>query len=380
MKILALDPFLGGSHKSFLSGLKQYSSHTVIPLTMSDKFWHWRLHGGAVTLAERSHDIPDDIDLILASSMTNMPAFIALTNPRFASTPTIMYMHENQLTIPLPEGKERDQTYCYINYVSMLSADLLVFSSQFHFESMMVELPRFLRTFPDHQNLPSVDRIAEKSIVLHPGLHLKAHHKFDPIRTKNANPIILWNQRWESDRNPTAFFRMMDRLDDSGCAFDLILAGDQTSEKPKELEKIWKKYGDRILHYGFVDDFDTYSTLLHRADIVVSTSSYEFFCTAVMEAVYCGCHPLLPDGLTYTELIPQPLREPLLHASVIYKDEDDLFKKLRRLLRAEVRTLPLASLRNINAHLDWSRHILEYDELFERTVENFRRREKSRRS
>jgi hypothetical protein len=65
---------------------------------------------------------------------------------------------------------------------------------------------------------------------------------------------------------------------------------------------------------------------------------------------------------------------------VIYKDEDDLFKKLRRLLRAEVRTLPLASLRNINAHLDWSRHILEYDELFERTVENFRRREKSRRS
>ncbi|KPQ00590.1 MAG: Glycosyltransferase [Bacteroidetes bacterium HLUCCA01] len=368
MKILALDPFLGGSHKSFLDGIQRYSSHSIIPLTMSDKFMRWRLHGGAVTLAERSVDVTDQIDLLLVSSMTNLPAFIALTNPRFAHVPTLMYMHENQLTLPLPEGKQRDTTFCYINYLSMLAADQLVFSSQFHYDSLMVELPRFLRTFPDHQNLPSVERIAAKSIILHPGLHLNEHKRFDAVRTHLHTPVILWNQRWEYDRNPSLFFKMMDRLDDSGCDFNLILAGDATTEQPREVDKIWKRYGNRILHYGYVDDFERYSTLLHQADIVVSTASYEFFCSAVMEAVYCGCHPLLPSGLTYPELVPQSLREPLLHAPVFYDNEDDLFKKLRKLLNGESRPLPLASLRNINAHLDWSQHILEFDELFDRVV------------
>jgi glycosyltransferase involved in cell wall biosynthesis len=365
LNILALDPYMGGSHKSFLEGLVTWSSHRIIPLTMSDKFMRWRLHGGAVTLAERSRDIPDDIDLLLVSSMTNLPAFIALTNPRFANVPSVLYMHENQLTIPLPAGKERDATFCYLNYLSMLAADQLVFSSQFHFDSLMLELPRFLRSLPDHQKLPSVDRIADKSIVLHPGLHLSAHKSYDKYRERNQRPVILWNQRWEYDRNPSMFFRMMDRLDDSGCLFDLILAGDATGEQPKELDKIWKRFGDRILHYGYVEDIERYSRLLHKADIVVSTASYEFFCTAIMEAVFCGCHPMLPNGLTYTELVPESLREPLLHAPVFYNNEDDLFRKLRKLVIGESRVLPLASLRNINKHLDWPNHIIEFDELFE---------------
>ena len=368
MNILALDPFLGGSHKSFLDGLKSYSEHNIIPLTMSDKFWRWKLHGGAVMLAERSREVSEDIDLLLVSSMTNLPAFIALTNPRFAHIPSVMYMHENQLTIPLPEGKERDLTFCYINYLSMLAADKLIFSSQFHFDSLMMELPRFLRELPDHQNLPSIDRISAKSTILHPGLHLKAHQQFDNERVKNPKPVILWNQRWEYDRNPAMFFRMMDRLDDSGCDFDLILAGDPTNEKPKELEKIWKRYGDRILHYGYADNFERYSKLLHKADIVISTASYEFFCSAVMEAVYCGCHPMLPSGLTYTELVPETLREPLLHASVFYDNEDDLFKKLRKLVLGDARPLPLSSLRNINSHLDWKQRVLDFDELFSALV------------
>lgn len=373
MNILALDPFLGGSHKSFLDGLKKYSRHTILPVTMSDKFWKWRLHGGAVTLAERSGEITDDIDLLLVSSMTNLPAFIALTNPRFAHIPSIMYMHENQLTIPLPEGSQRDQTFCYINYLSMLTADKLIFSSRFHFDSLMLELPRFLKNLPDHQNLPSIEKIEAKSEILHPGLHLRPHLQYDSERKLNPKPVILWNQRWEYDRNPTMFFRMVDRLDDSGCDFDLILAGDQTSEKPKELEKIWARYGERILHYGYVDDFEKYSKLLHKADIVISTASYEFFCTAIMEAIYCGCHPLLPSGLTYPELIPGHLREPLLHAPVFYNDEDDLFKKLRKLVTGELRSLPLSSLRNINNHLDWQKQIHRFDETFDEIVDKVKK-------
>lgn len=372
MNILFLEPFLGGSHKAFLEGLKERSRQTIIPVTMTDRHWRWRMNGGSVTLASKSNEVVEKIDLVLASSMTNLPAFIALTNPRFAHIPMVMYMHENQLTIPVPDGSERDQTFAYINYLSALSAQKLIFSSTFHYRSFMSELPLFLKGFADYSHEDSIGIIESKSIVMHPGLNLKEHDKTPDYRVDNERPVVLWNQRWEFDKNPAMFFRVMNRLDDSGCEFDLILAGDQLHEKPPEFKQIWKRYGKRILHYGYADNFELYSKLLHTGNIVVSTATYEFFCLAIMEAVYCGCHPFLPNGLTYPELVPESLREPLLHASVFYQNEDDLFRKLRSVLIGDTRPLPKSTLQGINRHLDWSIRVGKFDDLFEEIVSEYK--------
>ncbi|MEX0995170.1 MAG: DUF3524 domain-containing protein, partial [Balneolaceae bacterium] len=115
MKILAIEPYYSGSHRAFLKGLQENSAHKIIPLKLDYRRWKWRMHGDSVKLAEMSSHISEGIDLLLVSSMTNLPAFLALTNPRFAFTPKVMIMHENQLTQPMPEGEERDLTYCYIN-------------------------------------------------------------------------------------------------------------------------------------------------------------------------------------------------------------------------------------------------------------------------
>src|SRR5680860_315214 len=101
---------------------------------------------------------------------------MALTNPRFARVPKVMYMHENQFTQPMPEGEERDMTYCYINYLSMLTADRLIFSSEFHRRDFLKALPAFLENYPDDKHYTTIDRIAKKSMVLYPGLDL---HRFD---------------------------------------------------------------------------------------------------------------------------------------------------------------------------------------------------------
>lgn len=360
---------MGGSHKAFLEGLKENSRHTIIPVTMTDRHWRWRMNGGSVTLAAKSKQVEEDINLVLASSMTNLPAFIALTNPRFANVPFVMYMHENQLTMPVPENTDRDQTYAYINYLSALSAQRLIFSSGFHYDTFMSELPVFLKSFVDYSHEDSIRIIESKSIVMHPGLNLKEHDSTPDYRNRNERPVVVWNQRWEFDKNPAMFFRVMNRLDDSGCDFDLILAGDQLHEKPPEFKQIWKRYGKRILHYGYADNFELYSKLLHTGDIVVSTATYEFFCLAIMEAVYCGCHPFLPNSLTYPELIPASLHEPLLHASVFYQNEDDLFKKLKRVLTGDTKPLPKSTLQGINRHLDWSTRVDMFDTLFEQIVE-----------
>jgi len=365
MNILAVEPFYSGSHKAFLKGLQTHSHHKIIPVRLNYKGWKWRMHGDSVKLAEMTNHIEDEIDLLLVSSLTNLPAFLALTNPRFAYVPKIMYMHENQLSQPMPEGEERDITYCYINYLSMLSADKLIFSSEFHLNDLLNALPSFLDNFPDDKHFNTIDKIKEKSIVLYPGLNLSVFDIQQDIRSGNERPVIVWNQRWQFDRNPAMFFRVLNRLNDIDLEFDLILAGDSSHQKPEEFEKAWKRYGSHITHFGYVEDVERYSGLLHSGDIVVSTATYEFFCVAIMEAIYCGCHPLVPKRLHYPELIPDTLHYPLLHAPVLYETEDELFKYMKGLLTGETKPLPKASLQNINKHLDWPRKINEYDDLFE---------------
>jgi len=374
MKVLALEPYYGGSHRAFLEGLEAYSSHEFHSITMTARFWKWRMQGGAVTLARKAEQAWKDgfrPDLIFATDMVNLPAFLSLTRDKFAHTPVILFLHENQLTYPMREGESRDFTYAYINYLSCLVADRVVFNSHFHHSQFLESLPELLRLFPDYTHFQTVRAIARKSSVLHLGIRLREHDRFSKEYPQPKwgpgmkPPVILWNQRWEYDKNPTAFFRLMNRLDDVGCRFRLILAGEHFEEQPEEFDQAFQRYADRILHYGYAEDFEEYSRLLHRSNIIVSTSIHEFFGIAIMEAIYCGCHPLLPNRLTYPELIPEHLHRPLLHAPVLYESEDELFEILASVLKGDQRPLPPETLKGIPEHLDWNRHAAEFDALFE---------------
>lgn len=378
MKILALEPYFGGSHKAFLNGLVDNSRHEIRTITMADRFWKWRMQGGAVTLARKAMEYRNngfDPDLVLATDMVNLPAFLSLTRPHFSSTPVVLYFHENQLTYPLPDDESRDYTYGYINYLSCLAADRSVFNSQFHYDGFTGALPELLRLFPDYTHLETVQQIRDHSEVLHLGIDLESldNPRFSYLRpqaweTMRDGPVILWNQRWEYDKNPEQFFRVMNRLDDAGCSFRLILAGEHFEEQPYEFEQAWQRYGSRILHYGYAEDREQYSRLLHQADIVVSTALHEFFGIAIMEAIYCGCHPVLPDRLTYPELVPENLHRPLLHAPVLYDEEEELFEVLRKLLEGDERPLPAEKLRQIPRNLDWKVKGQSYDKLFDRVA------------
>lgn len=376
MNVLVLEPWYGGSHRNFVDGFIGHSRHSCRSLTMSARFWKWRMQGGAVTLVRKTEELLESgfaPDVIFASDMVNLPAYLSLMRRRLGDVPAVLYLHENQLTYPLPPETQRDLTYAYINYMSCLAADRVVFNSSFHFESFHDALPGLLRVFPDYTHLNSVQKIRERSTVLHLGIDLAAHDAYRNERCGgrtqgNPPPIVLWNQRWEYDKDPAAFFRVMNRLDDSGARFRLLLAGEHFESQPKEFERAFERYAERILHYGYAEDFQEYSRLLHRADIVVSTARHEFFGIAMMEAIYCGCHPLLPNRLSYPELIPESLHRPLLHAPCLYEDEDDLFRILQRILSGDDRLLPVEALRSIPSALDWRSHVEHFDDLLEESV------------
>ncbi|MGQ9548036.1 MAG: tRNA-queuosine alpha-mannosyltransferase domain-containing protein, partial [Roseiflexus sp.] len=131
MHILWLDAFHGGSHAAVSQGFARHSRHTVTLLTLSPAGgWRWRMRGAAITFAREVHRRSLlHVDLIVATDMLDVATFLGLTRDRLANVPVALYMHENQLTYPLPPGRVRDLAFPWINYTSALAADAIFFNS-----------------------------------------------------------------------------------------------------------------------------------------------------------------------------------------------------------------------------------------------------------
>lgn len=150
--------------------------------------------------------------------------------------------------------------------------------------------------------------------VLYPGIEMQrlSEEETDaagdlPPRGSSP-PLILWNQRWEYDKDPETFFAALDRIDDRGIAFRLALAGESFRRQPDEFLAARERFRDRIVHFGYAER-RRYHALLQHADLVVSTAKHDFFGIAIVEAVAAGCFPVLPNALAYPEYIPEDSHE-----------------------------------------------------------------------
>ena len=137
MRILYIDPFYSGSHKQWIDSYKLYSKHTIDILSLPGRYWKWRMHGGAITLAKRFVENNKKYNLIIASDMLNLPLFISLCRKEINNTKIVTYFHENQILyskVPanLDEQLNRDLHYAFINYTSSLVSDINLFNSNYH--------------------------------------------------------------------------------------------------------------------------------------------------------------------------------------------------------------------------------------------------------
>jgi glycosyltransferase involved in cell wall biosynthesis len=238
----------------------------------------------------------------------------------------------------------------------MLDCVHVFFNSEYHMEAFLEELPRLLKHFPDYNELWLVDALRARSQVLPLGLELRKLEGHRPDSSTRGQPLILWNHRWEYDKDPEAFFRAVYRLADDGLDFGLILLGESFRNWPEEFLEARQRLADRIVHFGYAEDAATYARLLWQADIVVSTALHEFFGAAVVEACYCGCLPILPHRLAYPELIPEQY-----HDVCLYQGFDELVARLRRAIsdREESREF---SLSQDMERFDWREMAVHYDD------------------
>jgi glycosyltransferase involved in cell wall biosynthesis len=337
---------------------------------MSGQFWKWRMQGGPLELAAQARLLlreGDRPDAILTTSMVNLPAFLALMRREIGTIPAALYMHENQLTYPPPPGSRRDLTYGMIQHLSTLAADRVYFNSAYHRDAWFDELPRLLKHFPDYTHLETVESARAKSSVLPVGCELgrfDAYAVDADLEITSAGgvwaPLILWNQRWEYDKDPATMLRALHALAVEGQSFRVALAGESFRVQPAEFEEARERLGGRLVHYGYAEAEAEYAHLLWEADIVLSTAIHEFFGVSVVEAIYCGCLPVLPARLSYPELLP-----PDAHARCLYAGDDDLAAKLRAALADPVAP---SSLRAHVARFDWSHMAPRYDALIEELI------------
>jgi len=364
VNILLAEPYFTGSHKAWALGYQKYSRHHVEILSLSGNFWKWRMHGGAISLAKEFLSCEMQPEVLVASDMLDLTTFLALTRHKTARLPTAVYFHENQLTYPWsPMDRDvvqnRDHHYGFINYVTALAADVVLFNSQYHQDSFNTELKRFLMHFPDNRSTENVEIIAGKSLILPLGLDLSRFDEHKPVQRYSGKPLILWNHRWEFDKNPEEFFKALFVLAEKGLEFQVAVLGECFSQQPQAFTLAKDVLGNRMVQFGFVDNLQDYAAWLWHADILPVTSHQDFFGASIVEAIYCDCLPLLPKRLAYPNLIPQKF-----HDKVFYENFDDLVIRLEKAIGNAGRAHSL-NLRETICMYDWKEIVCQYDDLLE---------------
>lgn len=379
MHILLISPYHGGSHQAWAEGYRRYSAHMVELLALPAHFWKWRMHGGAVTLARRwlaagAGPLPD---LLLATDLLDLTTFLALTRQQTADIPAAVYMHENQLTYPLPDDPttgpmrrqlgERDRHYAFINYASMLAATRVFFNSHYHLTTFFDALTPFLRHYPEYNELDTVELLRGKSEVLPVGIDLRRLGAEPPNLEPAAPPLILWNQRLEYDKNPEQFIRVLNELAAEGIAFRIALCGERFGAPSQAWQEGVTALGARVIYDGYAND-ETYRRLLWEATLTFSTAHHEYFGISILEAIAAHTLPLLPNRLSYPEIIP-----PDFHAHCLYRGRDHLMARLRWALSRPAEAGAIARrLAAATAGYDWVALAPTYDQKLVAIVEGAR--------
>lgn len=270
-------------------------------LELPGRHFRWRIRGNPLSWLDQ---LPEETPaLILATSMVDLATLKGL-HPRLAAVPVIYYFHENQFAYPSSEQQHDSVDPQMVQLYGALAADRLLFNSAFNRRSFFNGIDALLQKLPDQipQNL--LPRLDPKSAILPVPIRSFAN------ANAHRNPqLILWNHRWEYDKNPQLFADALLRLKQTNQPFQLALLGERPSKKPAALLQIEQQLASHIVFNGRANKED-YQHYLQQAAMVVSTAIHEFQGLAILEAVSAGAVPLAPDDLCYPEQYPAMFRYP----------------------------------------------------------------------
>lgn len=305
MKILLLSGYDAASHKRWRDGLVSFcDSHDWTCLSLPPRFFNWRVRGNSLSWAfsERA-TLERDYDLLIVTSMVDLSALRGFV-PALSRLPTLMYFHENQFDYPLSKQKEALSPQALepqiLSLYGALCADQLLFNSNYNRQTFLDGAAALLNKLPDAVPPGLVEQLQARSTVLPVPLE---SHCYQSNLAVDGTLQILWNHRWEYDKGPERLLLLVNELLTFGVKFRLHVVGQQFRQQPKAFEQLNAKLraADCGGQWGYVESENEYRQLLRRCHIVLSTALHDFQGLSVLEAVACGCIPLLPNRQAYPE-------------------------------------------------------------------------------
>jgi len=342
-RVVVIEPYFGGSHRAFLRTLERGLKAEFSWFTLPARKWKWRMRMAAPYFARKFAQEPgtlQEADLILCSPFLDVAAFKGLLPSSRSIPPICLYFHENQFAYPVRQEDPRDFHFALTNLTSALAADRVAFNSLYNLDTFLEGAKGVLKLNYDMEFTEDIEKIAAKAEVIHPPLEFADIDQVGPPQ-RHRPPLIVWNHRWEHDKDPELFFKTLFELKESGIPFRLAVFGESFKRVPEIFWRAKELLKEEICHFGFVESRQRYLKELSAGDIVVSTAKHEFYGMAVIEAVRAGCRPLLPRRLSYPELFEQ---------AYLY-DEGELFSRLRALLLGE--SLWRQSPRDLTERFSW---------------------------
>lgn len=308
MRVLLLSAYDAESHRVWRQNLLAlFDEWQWTVLTLPARHFSWHMGGNALLWSQIDADqqnaaLYQDYDLILATSMVDIASLKGLC-PQLASTPCLLYFHENQFAYPQSEQQHSVVELQLQSIYAALASTRIAFNSRYNLDSFFDGVDSLLRRLPGR--LPAaniVQKLKAKSRVLPVPLEPVLPRQPSALKTSGLN--VVWNHRWEYDKAPDRLLEILKVLPkDLPLCFHVV--GQRFRQCPQVMDEIKALLEARswLGEWGYIDDRFAYMNLLARCDVVLSTALHDFQGLSVLEAVAQGCTPLVPERLVYPEYV-----------------------------------------------------------------------------
>lgn len=353
--ILLLSGYDAASHRYWRQLLaEKLTEFNWTQLALPDRNFSWRVRGSSLNFAyQYREEMSQQYDLIIATSMVDFAALRGFL-PQLGNIPSIVYFHENQFAYPisqtspsqkqLSESEKQKNSNTQANLInaqltsiySALCADVILFNSQYNQTSFFEGVNQLFKRLPDAIPTNLIEQLKQRTEVLPVPLNSTATDTkilLDPESTLN----IVWNHRWEYDKQPEVFFEAMGLLKQAGYSFKLHVLGQSFRNVPDCFAQAEKDFADEIESFGFQPQV-RYRQILANADIVVSSALHDFQGLSLMQAINYGCYPVAPDRVAYPEYIPETALYAVDQSNI--SESRSLFNQLEILFRQKTLLLP----------------------------------------